>query len=321
MSVSNRLEEGQRLSTQTLKRAIWVVLIALAASLLVFVGYYVWDRYMHLGDQSPVELNIKHMEEAIKQEPQNPEARLALAESYLRTGRYAEALGQTEQVIDLYPDADGALLIAGIAHVRLQQPERALEPLERFVALRKDRPMAHTDSALEAAYYFLGESYVNLGRPAEAIPVLEAALSINRTDADALYQIGLAYHAAGQPEIAVERYHQAVRLVPDFAEAYHGMIEGYSALDQSEYVAYARGMEAFSLGDYKTAKTHLEYATEALPDFAPAFLGMGLAYEKMGQYEAALAAIKRALELDPGDFAAQQALGRIQAALDTSSQS
>ena len=68
--------------------------------------------------------------------------------------------------------------------------------------------------------------------------------------------------------------------------------------------------------DYEAAQTYLERATDALPDFAPAFLGLGLTYEKMGNLDAALTAIQRALELNPGDFAAQQALGRIQAAID-----
>ena len=202
------------LSTETLQRAIWITLAALLLTLMAFAGYYVWDRYIHLEDRSPIELGIEQMEQAIRQEPQNPELRMALAETYLAAGQYEEALDQAGQMLDLYPENVSALLIAGMASARLGQPDAALDPLTRFVALRENQPMANTDHALEAAYYYLGESYVKLGRPAEAIAVLEAALAIDRTDADALYQIGLAYQASGQPETAVERYHQAVRLVP-----------------------------------------------------------------------------------------------------------
>lgn len=317
MSVSNQSDQKWRSpSTQTIQRAIWIALATLVASLVLFVGYYIWDRYIHLGDQSPAELNIEHIEQSVHQDPQNLEIRIALAEAYLGVGRYEDALTQVTQVLDLSPEHESALLIAGIANVRLNQPEAALAPLERFVALRKDQPIANVDSALEAAYYFLGESYIKLNRPAEAITVLEAALLINRTDADALYQVGLAYQATGQPEKALERYHQAVRFVPDFVEVYQGMIESYSTLGQSDQEAYARGMEAFCLQDYESALPYLEQATKALPDFAPAFLGLGLTYEKLGQLEPALTAIQRGLELDPRDFAAQQALGRIQATLN-----
>ena len=85
------------------------------------------------------------------------------------------------------------------------------------------------------------------------------------------------------------------------------MIASYTALNQENYVTYARGMEALSLQDYETAKSHLERAATALPDFAPAFLGLGLTYEQLGELEAALMAIERGLAINPDDFAALEA--------------
>ncbi len=318
MPISNQVtQKHQLLSTQNIQRAIWLVLIALVAGLTLFGGYYYWDRYIvRLGDKSPLELNIDHLEQAIRDDPQNPEARVALAEFYLNKGLYQEALDQTNQVLGAFPENERALLLAGIAYVRLDQPEAALNPLEQFVAARKDLEMAKVDTALETAYYFLGESYVKLSRPAEAIPVLEEAVFINRTDADAFYQLGLAYQADGQPEVALERYQQAIRFVPNFTEAYSGMIDSYTALGQPDYVAYARGMQAFTLNDFETAQTHLEHATKTLTDFAPAFLGLAMTYERMGKLESAKTTIQQALRLNPDDLAVQQVHGRIQATLD-----
>jgi tetratricopeptide (TPR) repeat protein len=239
-----------------------------------------------------------------------------LAESYLRSGKHAAALEQAEQVSRMYPDNPSALLIAGISHVRLDQPQAALRPLHRFVEMRQDQPMAHSDIILETAYYYLGESYLQLERPVEAIPLLEAALRIRPTDADALYQAGLAYQAAEQPQTALERFHAAVRLVPDFVEAYQGMASIYAELDQPDHENYALGMVAFSRRDYRVAARHLEKAVDALPDFAPAHLGLGLAYERLGELEDALPPIRQALELDPNDFATQQAIGRIERTLN-----
>ncbi len=322
MSVRTRLTQKQRsprslLSADRLQRAVVIAATAVIASVLLFGGYYYWDRYVHMGDKSPIELDIEHLEQAIRDNPQDPDRRVALAEYYLGKEMYVEALGQAGQVLSLYPENNGALLVSGVAYVRQGKPEEALAPLEKFVALRKDQPMANADILLETAYYFLGECYLKLDRPADALTVLDAALVITPTDADVLYQAGLAHQALGRPEQALENYHRAVRLVPDFAEAYTGMIESYTALDKPDYVAYARGMQAFSLQDYKTAQTHLEFATSALPDFAPAFLGLALTYEKTGQLDLALAAVDKALVLDPNDFAAQQTRGRIQAAIDS----
>ena len=306
----------QKLSVKNIQRAIWIVLAFLVATLMLFGGYYYWDRYIHIGDKSPIELDVEALEQAIRDDPQNPEKRVALAEYYLDKGEPQKAFEQSNQVLKLYPENENAMLIAGLSAVQMEQPETALPPLEKFVAARKDQPMAKTDNALETAYYFLGESYLKLERPDDAIAALEAALTIKRTDADALYQLGQAYQSVGQPEAALERYQQAVRLVPDFSEAYSGMIESYTALNQPDYVAYARGMQAFTLQDWQTAKTHLEYATQALPDFAPAFLGLGLTYEKLGDMKAAQTAIEKSIQLDKNNFAAQQALGRIQATLN-----
>jgi tetratricopeptide (TPR) repeat protein len=314
---NNAAGRRRQLSTKTIQRAFWIALVLLLITVTGFAGYYIADRYLYAEDQTPAELDIARMEDAIHQQPQDTELRVALAESYLRMGWYAQALEQADQVMRQHPESASASLIAGISHVRLERPEAALGPLHNFVALRKDGPLARTDSALEAAYYYLGESYAQLGRPAEAIPLFESALVINPVDADALYQLGLAYEADGQPELAVQRYQAAVRLVPDFAEVYQAMVDSYSALEKPNYVTYAQGMVAFSQKDYQAAASHLERATEALPDFAPAFLGLGLVYENMGSMQPALSALQRALELDPADFAAQQALGRIQAATET----
>ncbi len=303
-------------SSKNIQRAIGIVLIALFAVLVLFGAYYYWDRYVvRLDDESPLEMGVVQLEQAIREDPQNPETRVALAEFYLDQKLYQKALEQTTQVLSLYPDHNMALLISGISYVRLDQPEEAVEPLELFVAARKDLEMARSDNLLETGYYFLGESYIKSGRPRAAISALEGALVINRSDADALYLLGLAYQGNGQAEEALEQYHEAVRFVPDFTEAYSGMIESYTALEQPDYVAYARGMQALTIKDYETAQTHLEYATETLPNFAPAFLGLSLTYEKLNQLEAALTSIERALELKPDDFAAQQTFGRIQATM------
>lgn len=303
------------LNNKTLTRAIVAVIVLLVLVAGAFGGYYYWDRYVQVGDKSPLELDIEHMEQAIRDDPQNPDNRVALAQFYLAKGMMSEAFEQATQVLNAFPENDAALLVAGIAGVRMGNYEIATDPLEKFVAAHKDAPMANADTALEAAYYFLGESYMQLGSPADAIPNLEGALGITPTDADALYQLGTAYQATGDAEHALEKYHMAVRLVPDFVEAYTGMIESYSSLNQPEYVAYARGMQAFSMKDFSTAQIHLERATQTLSDFAPAFTGLGLTYEKLGMYDQALIVLGQSIELTPNDFTAQQAYARVQATI------
>ncbi|RMF47398.1 MAG: tetratricopeptide repeat protein [Anaerolineae bacterium] len=297
-----------------LKRLVLLMAIAVGLVFLSFGSYYYWDRYVRIGDQSPLERDIAALEEAVREDPQDPERRVALAEYYLGKGLYAEALKQANEVLKAFPDNDRAMLVKGIAYVRTGDYQNAIEPLQGFIDLRKDSPMANTDIALETAYYFLGESYMALEQPENAIEPLEAAIKIERTDADALYQLGVAYIETGQPETALPYLERAVRLVPDFTEAYTAMIDVYTAEGKSDYVAFARGMQAFSLGDYETAQVHLEHATQALPEFAPAFVGLAMTYEKQGNLDAAMQAAETAVQLAPEDFSAQQTYGRLQAA-------
>ncbi len=300
---------------QTLKRLTLWVAAAVGFVFLAFGAYYYWDRYVYLGDMSPIEREIAALEEAVREDPQDPARRVALAEYYLGKGLYDEAIGQASQVLEAYPENERALLVLGIAQVRKEDYAQAIDPLTAFIALRKDSPMANSDIALETAYYFLGASYLALGQPEEAIEPLEAAIQIERTDADALYQLGEAWRQVGDHEQALRYLERAVRLVPDFAEAYESMTVVYEAMGQTQRADFARGMQAFSHGDYTTAQSYLEAATQALPDFTPAFVGLAMTYERLGDLPAALQAAEHALTLSPDDFAAQQTYGRIQAAL------
>ncbi|GAB4436338.1 MAG: hypothetical protein Kow0031_18080 [Anaerolineae bacterium] len=303
-------------SNRLLTGAVLLLAAATVGLLLTFAGYYYWDRYVgRLGDQSPLEQEISRLEAAIHDNPQDPALRLSLAEFYLAQGLNHDAAAQAGQILAHDPANEGALLIQGMSFFRLNQPQAALDPLEKFVAMRRSQSLAHADTALEAAYYFLGVSYLQLERPKLAIPLLEEALLINRADADALYQLGQAYAATGQPQRALEQYHQAIRLVPDFTEVYAGMIEAYSALSQPGQVAYARGMQAFSQRDFATARTELEAAVAARPDFIPAQLGLGLTLEKQGEFAAALTIAQRVIELEPDNFAAQQLFRRAEITL------
>ena len=137
MIVLNRLwAKLQLVPTRGIRRAVWGVLAVLAAVVALFGGYYYWDRYVHLGDKSPLELDIERMEQAVRKDPQSPEARVILAEFYVNQGMYKQALAQMDQVLSVYPENEGALLISGIAHVRLDQPEAAVNAI-REVSTRQ----------------------------------------------------------------------------------------------------------------------------------------------------------------------------------------
>jgi tetratricopeptide (TPR) repeat protein len=307
MKLRNIFNDSRQLARLVLTVGIVLLLVGLA-----FGAYYYFDRYVHPGDQSPVEMASADLEAAVLENPNDPDLRMALAETYLQGGSYPDAITQANQVLDVYPENQRALFVIGLAYAYQQKYEAAVDPLESFRVIREASPQADLDMALETALYYLGVSYLDVGRAADAIPTLVRAIEINQTDADAMYQLGRAYAQNGQPELALESYQEAVRFVPDFTEAYQGMIESYEVLNWPAYVTYARGMQAFSLKDYDIARTNLEEAVARLPEFASAYIGLGLTYEQLGDLESAQAILQRALELDPGNLTITQALGRIE---------
>ncbi len=293
-------------------RRVWLMLAAVVLLTAVFGGYYYFDRYIHLDDQSPIDQSIIQMEEVVRQNPEDADARVGLAQTYLQNGRYPQALAQTQEVLSAYPEHHGALFVQGIAYAQAGETAAAIEPLAKLVVLRRQSPMAQTDNMLQTALYYLGKSYLEVGRTDYAIDAFTEALTINHTDADAMYLLGQAYSQNDQPDLALAQYQNAVRFVPDFIEAYQGMADSYTALSQPDHAIYAQGMVAYAQRDFETARGRLETAVAALPQFAPAFLGLGITYEQLGLLTDAENYLTHALALDPDNFLASHALGRVQ---------
>ena len=298
-----------------LGRSVLIAAVALAAIIVAFGIYYYRDRYTAPADvpESPSALQL--LEEKVRTDPKDADARLNLAENYLLNRRYSDAVAQAQQVAQAYPKKDRALLIIGVANNMDKQPGRALEPLQKFIKLHEKAPTAMLDSALQSALYFLAESYLQLDKPASAVKPLKQALAINSTDADSLYQLGLAYARLEKHKQAITVLEKATMLVPDYTEAYQALATSYAALGQADLAAYANAMVAYSSKDYEAARDGLVAVVARQKDFTPAYLGLGLSYEQLGELKDAQATLKLALRQDPGNIAVTQALGRVDAAM------
>ncbi len=301
----------QRINNHLLGRLVLLLAIAILLIAVAFGIYYYADRYVRLGDKSPVELEIEHLEEVVAGNPQDLEARLMLAQLYYENGEYLKALQNAETVSKSRPDDSASLFILGMAYSEAGQVEAAVDSLEHLAEIRRDSPMAQVDRVLEASLYYLGVNYIKLDQADKAIQVLSEALHIDGTDADAFYQLGAAFAVKGEHERSIEAYQSAIRFVPDFIEAYQAMAESYGALGMSDHALYAHGMLSFSAKDYRQAQQDLELAAQGLPDFTPVFLGLALTYEQQGDLQLAMKNVERVLELEPDNFNANVIFGRI----------
>lgn len=296
--------------THQLTRITILTGILLVLVVFTFGGYYYYDRYYN--PQVPAqEMSLAQAEQAVRDDPQSAEARIALAESYLLNQRYTDAISQAGQVMAVDPENQRAWLVMGVASALSGKPADSIDPLTRFIEARQDEEMPGLDKALQAAAYYLGDSYLQLGRPQEAIEPLSKAVGWSKIDADSMYKLGLAYSAVQDFPNAVAMFHEATNLVPNYTEAYEAMAIAYQDGGLPSYADYARGMVAYSRQDYKTAVQLLLQSAQSEPGFVLTFAGLGLTYEAQGNLQEAKSAYEAAVKLDQNNFTASRGLERV----------
>ena len=91
--------------------------------------------------------------------PEEPRVADLLAQFYLQTGRFDEAIQTTEQLLKRHPANKLALLNLASIHIQMGQNEKALAALNRLLQLEPGNPPALMNRAA---------AYINSGRIYEA---------------------------------------------------------------------------------------------------------------------------------------------------------
>lgn len=301
-------------STYQLKRVVILTSILLGLAMVSFAVYYYQDRY-YSSQPSTQQLNLSDAERAVREDPQNADKRLHLAETYIVYRRYDDALKQAEQVKEVAPANTGAEFVIGLAYANNGKPQEAIAPLQKFIDSRKDEDMPALDPQLQAALYYLGDSFLQIGQPEQAITPLETTVKQVGTDADSIYKLGIAYAQVKRYDDAIKAFQLATAFVPNYAEAYQAMAGAYTAQNKLVEANYAQAMVSYSRKDYATAYSMLAKVDQAAPSFSPGFTGMGLTCEAQGNLQCALSSYQVAAKLNPNDMTASQGVERVQTAL------
>ncbi len=300
--------------THQLTRITILTGVVLVLAVLSFGGYYYYDRY-YSTQPAQEKMTLAEAEQAVRDDPQNVEKRLVLAENYMINSRFQEAVSQADQVLASQTENQHAWLIIGVSNNMLGKPADAIEPLTKFISARQDEDNAGLDQQLVSAAYYLGDSYLQMGKSQEAIAPLQMSVQWSKTDADAMYKLGLAYSGIKDYTNAVNMFHGATTFVPDFLEVYQAMAQAYDALQKPVLASYARGMINYSEKNYAGALPILLKAAEGDPGFAPTFVGLGRTYEALNDLQNAKSAYEAAFKLDPNNFTASNGIDRVTAAL------
>lgn len=290
------------------KVALAVLALVAVLLLVLFVG-----RGDEQSGRSSLDLVLEELEERVRAEPQDLDARLAVAVAYLERGLVDNAISQFEQALTLEPENQTALIGLGQAHLAVGDLEAAEAPLRRVIELNADNEFRYTLEQLEGVHYDLASIELERGRFAEAREQLLEALKINGTDADAWRMLGSAEEQSGELGAAVSAYRRAVRLVPDYIDVYRDLERVYESMGLEGHRLYAEGMVWLVEGAVAEAIDPLERAVAAAPEHAEAHEGLGIAYEMAGRPQDALASYRTALQLDPEMFLSGLAVQRLEA--------
>ncbi len=176
---------------------------------------------------------------------------------------------------------------------RLYAAKRYAEAAEAYDTLAEGHP---DDPTLRLR---LGASLLQLGRPGEAVPHLEAAEKASPGDTAILQVLAQAFLAAGRFDEAAARFRSLLEITP-------GDPDLLIRLGASEYQG----------GEFEAAARSFGAALEVRPDEPRALAGLGMSLNALERPEEARLVLERAVERSPSDRMARLALARSHTELD-----
>lgn len=292
-------------------RASWVGPV-IAGAALVLVAFGVASYIADSGPgPSALDQMIRDLEAQVWSDPGNADLRVAIADAYLKDGRPRDALTQYEEALRLDDQRIDALYGMGLAYYELGELDQAGAAFQTVIKLNQDNPMQALDRRLQGAHYYLGLILRQQGKLDEAINEFRIALGLNRADADTLVELGRTFALKEQWEDAVAAFEVAVAYVPDYVEAYRELEAAARARGDEAKATYARAMIDVVQGNPKRAIEPLREVAEQ-GESSRYWWALGFALEKTRDIEGAREAYRRAVDLNPGELLAADALRRLE---------
>jgi tetratricopeptide (TPR) repeat protein len=206
----------------------------------------------------------------------NPRLAAALCHQGARLsikGKYEAALDYFRQATEANPDDPHAWSGLGSCYIGLNQPDHAIEALNRSIAVAPEDAAGH----LMLAMY-----YKELGQFGRQIESLSQILRIDPENMGAHMDMADAYGRLGQTAKQIETYRQILKLKPDHVPTLQRM-----------------GRALGRVGRYKEALEALHRAGTLEPDNAEIYFEMGVIYNARNLPKEELQAYIRAIRVDP----------------------
>jgi tetratricopeptide (TPR) repeat protein len=250
-----------------------------------------------------------------------------LAQALLQSGRFAEAIAESEKALKVKPDFPAAYNNLGLALVQNQQYANGGPPQNGAV----DEAIAHYQRALQINPHYkpartnLGNALLQKGQVDEAIAQFQKILEMDPHIAEAELCLGNAFFQKREVNEAIAHFQNALEIDPDYAEARFNLgnvflAEGKYSESIAAYEAAVRirpdffeahhnlGCVLATIGKNDKALEQFNEALRINGNSAMAHFTLGSLLASMGHREEAIVHLEEALRLKPGDKGAKQQL-------------
>ena len=231
-------------------------------------------------------------------DPSRDRVHFELAETHLRQGLDSLAAAALRRGLDHIPDSIG---------LRLRLAELLSEAGDYVEALEQAARVARENPAFFPAYVAMARVHRRSGDLASAWAAVEAGMEIDSLKIDLAAERGILLVEEGRQAEAVPLLERAVSGDPDLLEACEALKQAYRRIGAEDK---ARLMAEYieHLGDHREEIRRLKTAIALDQTDGAAFLGLGSLYSHLVRPLAASQALEVGLQILPGDV---EALGNL----------
>lgn len=235
---------------------------------------------------------IAEFKEALRIAPDFADAHANLGATLIDSDA-EEAIKELEKAVALKPGLVRAQfnLAEAYAASPTHGPTKQIEQLRKVISLSPDFARAHV---------VLGKALLREQKAEEAVAELKEASRLDPQSGEVHYQLGLALAREGHQSEATAEIRKGQEL---------------SAVDERNKNAMldiAEGKAALDKGELEQASAKFQHAIKLQPDSAAAQHYLGITLQKQDDPTGAIGAFEKAIELNPGDSFARNALDRLQ---------
>ncbi len=233
--------------------------VLIAVGLVVYIAWVYGSHLISERSASPANRAVDNLKAEVRLTPQNPNARVMLAEALVAAGRLDEAVEQYKAALTIKKDFPAALHGLGLIAMQRKDWKMAAEYWQAIIRNLDKGDMASKDERLEQAYYGLGVTYLETERNEDAVVALKEALRIRSSASDTHYMLSVAYARLGYAEEQTDELGIVLAFDPNNAQANFdaGMLElkkGQEATAAELFRISADNTDEVELPDKELAK-------------------------------------------------------------------